>query len=432
MKYYMYAILLLVASCKTTKNIGQKPFPKNKVVTIMEDNMFSGLSEPSICINKTDTKSIIAGSIYDNLHISNDGGITWTNTHISSQYGVFGDPCLASDYVGNIYFLHLANTGKGSRNDIGFIDRIVVQKSTDKGKTWVIDAGVGNNPPKKQDKHWVGINPVNNDVAVTWTEFDKYNSKEPVDKSRILFSKSTDGGNNWTKPVKINQFDGDCLDDDNTVEGAVPVFDKQGNIYVAWAYHNKIYFDKSTDGGKTWLSNDIVIADQPEGWAYDIPGVFRANGMPVLDIGKGKYEGTLYVNWSDQRNGTDDTDIFFSKSSDGGQTWTTPKRVNNDKTKTHQFFTWMKVDPVTGYIYIVYYDRSKYNDNQTDVVLSISKDGGEHFESHSISDKAFTPLKTAFFGDYTNIDAYNGVVTPIWTAMENGKMKIKTTTLNFN
>jgi len=436
-KYIFIAVLtiLLFDACKSTQKTFQKPvhIAMSKVVTIMKNpNPFSALSEPSICINKTDTTNFIAGSIYDNVHVSNNNGKTWQNSHLQSRYGVFGDPCLASDRFGNIYYLHLANPDD-DRNSPEFLSSIVLQKSTDKGKTWTNGVAIGYNNKHDQDKHWIGIQPETGELAVTWTEFDKYDSKNPNDHSRILFSKSTDFGKTWTKPVKINQFDGDCLDSDNTVEGAVPVFDDKGNIYVTWAYHNKIYFDKSTDGGQTWLNQDIVVADQPQGWDYDIPGVFRANGMPVLciDNSQGPYHGTLYVNWSDQRNGTNNTDIFIAKSIDGGKTWSKPKRVNTDLTKTHQYLTWMAIDPTTGYIYIVYYDRSHYTDNQTDVTLSYSIDGGKTFRSIMISDKPFTPEKQVFIGDYNNIDAYKGVVTPIWTDLTGRTLSIKIRKINF-
>ncbi len=436
-KYILITILmiLLFDACKSTQKAYRKPvqISKSKVVTIMKNpNPFSGLSEPSICINKTDTANFIAGSIYDNVHVTNDSGKTWHNSHLKSRYGVFGDPCLASDSFGNIYYLHLAIPGN-SRTSDEFLSSIVIQKSTDKGKTWTDGVAIGYNNKHDQDKHWIGIHPQTGELAVTWTEFDKYDSKNPDDHSRILFSKSTDFGKTWTKPLKINQLDGDCLDSDNTVEGAVPVFDKQGNIYVAWAYHNKIYFDKSTDNGKTWLDQDIIIADQAQGWDYDIPGVFRANGMPVLGIDNSNsaYKGTLYINWSDQHNGTDDTDIFIAKSTDGGQTWSKPKRVNTDQTHTHQYLTWMTIDPATGYIYIVYYDRSHYQDNRTDVTLSYSTDGGETFKSIPVSDKPFKPSKQAFVGDYNNIDAYQGVVTPIWTDLSGHTLSIKMRKINF-
>jgi len=437
MKQGLFYILLflLLNNCKTTQKAVQKPslITSTKVITILENqNPFSGLSEPSICINKIDKNNIIAGSIYDNIHTSFDQGRNWNNKQLKSTHGVFGDPCLASDHLGNIYYLHLANPDN-DRFSKEFLSSIVIQKSIDKGKTWNNGTAIGYNNTHQQDKHWIGIHPKTGELAVTWTEFDKYESLNPNDHSRILFSSSNDFGKTWSNPVKINQYDGDCLDDDKTVEGAVPVFDKKGNIYVAWAYNHKIYFDKSTDSGKTWLDKDIVIANQPEGWNYTIPGVYRANGMPILEIDNsgGKYDGTLYVNWSDQRNGIDNTDIFFSKSIDKGLTWSKPLKVNNDTTKTHQYLTWMKVDPITGYIYIVYYDRSKYDDNQTDVTLSYSFDGGKTFQSKTISEKPFIPQKQIFMGDYNNIDAYNGLVTPIWTDLTGNTLCIKTKSLIF-
>ena len=433
---YLFMVLLtLIFSCQSVQKTFQKSsFDTNtKVVTIIENkNPYSALSEPSVCINKTDTANIIAGSIYDNVHTSFDGGKSWKTEHLQSRYGVFGDPCLASDKFGNIYYLHLADPDH-NRKSKEFLSSIVLQKSTDKGKTWTDGVAIGYNNAHHQDKHWIGIHPETGELAVTWTEFDQYESRKPKDKSRILFSKSNDFGQTWSTPVKINQYDGDCLDSDNTVEGAVPVFDKKGNIYVAWAYNNKIYFDKSTDGGKTWLDRDIIIADQPEGWDYRIPGVYRANGMPVLDIdnSNGKYAGTLYVNWSDQRNGTDNTDIFISKSTDGGLTWSSPQRVNDDNTRSHQYLTWMKIDPTTGYIYIVYYDRSRYSDNRTEVKLSYSFDGGKTFQAQTISEKPFKPKSYYFTGDYNNIDAYKGLVIPVWTEVNGQKLSIKTVSLHF-
>ena len=92
----------------------------------------------------------------------------------------------------------------------------------------------------------------------------------------------------------------------------------------------------------------------------------------------------------------------------------------------------MAVDPVTGYIYIMYYDRSHYTDEHTDVALSYSTDGGETFKSMIVSDKPFKPFKSAFFGDYNNIDAYNGIVTPIWTDLSFYGISIKSCKVNFN
>jgi hypothetical protein len=154
--------------------------------------------------------------------------------------------------------------------------------------------------------------------------------------------------------------------------------------------------------------------------------------MPItaIDHSDSEYCGNIYINWTDQRNGANDTDVFLIKSTDQGTNWSKPIRVNQDKTKTHQFFSWMSVDSFTGFIYIVYYDRSKYTNNQTDVVLSISKDGGNTFTSQTISETAFTPISQIFFGDYNNISVYKGVIRPIWTRYEKGKLSVWTAIIN--
>ena len=48
------------------------------------------------------------------------------------------------------------------------------------------------------------------------------------------------------------------MDSSNSTEGAVPCIGPNGEIYVGWSAHDKLYFDRSTDGGSTWLDNDII------------------------------------------------------------------------------------------------------------------------------------------------------------------------------
>lgn len=256
-----------------------------------------------------------------------------------------------------------------------------------------------------------------------------------MDKSRILFSKSVDSGLTFSTPVKLSQFEGNCIDDDLTTEGAVPSVGINGEIYVAWSFNNKIYFDKSLDNGKNWLTEDIVISHQKGGWSNYIPGIGRSNGMPVtaVDLSNSKHRGTIYVNWTDHRNGSNNTDVFMAKSKNQGKSWSKPKKVNTDKSISHQFFTWMSVDPSTGYIYIVYYDRNQLNNLQTSVTLAVSYNGGKKFVSKKISENLIDAVpNTVFFGDYNNIHALNGVIRPIWTHYENGKLSIFTAIINEN
>ncbi len=381
-------------------------------------------NEPTVIINPKNTDQLYAGANLNNYYYSVDGGHTWeTGVIHSSAYGVWGDPSLICDTTGSFYFFHLSNPQQGN-----WIDRIVCQKVTEPGGPWTDGTFTGLNDDKVQDKEWPTVDRSNNHIYVTWTQFDDYGSSNPAHKSNIMFSTSTDGAESWSQALRINEVSGDCIDSDNTTEGAVPCIGPDGEIYVSWGGPVGLVFDRSLDGGETWLDQDIFVSEIPGGWEYSIPGIYRANGMPVTicDTSGGQYNGTIYINWSDQRNGSNDADIWFVKSTDGGDTWSDAFRVNDDPPGKHQFLTWMTLDQVTGYIYIVFYDRRDYDDSQTDVYMAMSTDGGESFINFRISETPFIPYSSIFFGDYTNITAHDNIVRPVWARLHNGAQSIWT------
>lgn len=395
------------------------PIPKNAVYPYSQ-------VEPSIYINPKNTNEVIAGTVMNDYYYSSNGGKTWKSKSIYSQWGVNGDPVMLIDTLGRYYYFHLSNI-KGTP----LVGGIVSQRSDKlKGKFTAQGHTAANG--KFHDKHWVALNKKNNHIYMTWTQFDKYDSKIPSDKSHIVFSKSEDGGLTWSNLVHLSTTPGDCADDDKTAEGAVPTIGPNGEIYVAWSRNDSLWFNCSLDDGKTWLPKEKFISNQPGGWVIDIPGIYRCNGLPVTicDLSKSTYNGTIYVNWADQRNGITDTDIWLIKSTDHGKSWSQPKRINTDDSKKHQFLTWLTIDQTTGYLYSVFYDRRAYSDNQTDVYLAVSKDGGENFENYKISESPFTPNPKIFFGDYTNISVHNGVIRPIWTRLHQGKISVLTALLD--
>ena len=380
-------------------------------------------NEPSIIMDPKHPNVLIGASNIRNYYVSLDTGRTWTANLLSSSNGVWGDPALAVDTSGDFYFFHLSNPANGN-----WIDRIVCQKSTDQGATWSDGSYTGLNGTHAQDKHWPVIDRTNNMMYVTWTQFDVYGSANPLDSSIILFSKSADAGLTWSDAKRINKLAGDCIDSDSTVEGAVPAVGPNGEVYVAWAGPRGLTFNKSLDQGEHWLNEETLISDIPGGWDYSIPGIFRANGLPitVCDLSDGPHRGTIYVNWSDQRNGLNNTDIWLAKSTDGGETWSPPIKVNDDTGIKQQFFTYMAIDQVTGYLYFVFYDRRNYDDENTDVYMAVSEDGGETFINRRISESPFFPNEGVFFGDYTNLTVNNGIVRPIWTRLNKGQLSIWT------
>ncbi len=402
--------------------VGQSPY-KNVQIPPVSSKYPYNECEPSIAINPKKPNEIAAGSVLKGYHYSVDGGLTWKSKKMESPYGVFGDPVLMFDQMGRLYYFHLTDYAKGTH-----LDRILCQTSeTIYGK---FNSGTfpAPNGTKVQDKHWVVIDPKTNVLYMTWTQFDAYDSADPKDTSLIVFSKSVDRGKSWSTPIRISKFGGDCLDGDDTVEGAVPALGPNGEIYVSWTGPRGLVFQKSLDDGLTWLSEERPLSSQIGGWDISIPGFFRANGLPFLmsDMSQGPNQGTIYLNWCDQRNGADNTDVWLLKSTDGGESWSEPIKVNQDKTKSHQFLTTMCIDQSNGNLHFVYYDRRKQTNKATDVVWAISKDGGKTFQEQTISEKPFTPNERVFFGDYLGISAVNGVVRPIWPRMDEGKITLWT------
>lgn len=374
--------------------------------------------ETSIAINPTNPDNIVAVAQSPcHYYASFDGGLTWTDQDLPDPYD-FGDPAVCFDAGGFAYYCYIGTWGHSG---------IFVNRTTDGGTTWrpagsAIIEHNGNIPFEDKSYHcadW-SDSPYRHNLYVAWTQFTEYGSPDPADSTWILFSRSTDRGVTFSPPIRVSDRGGNAVDSDDTVEGAVPSVGPDGTVYLAWSGPRGIEFDRSTDGGVSFGA-DRVIADQPGGWAFEVGGIYRCNGFPVtkVDLSYGPHRGRVYVNWSDQRNG--DTDVFLIHSDDGGESWSPVRRVNDDPLGNgkEQFFTWIDVDPVTGIVYIVFYDRRDQPGIETDVYLAISEDGGETFQNMEISDGPFIPNPTAFFGDYTGISTFAGRVRPIWTRMEN-------------
>lgn len=382
-------------------------------INIKIGNSINGMdpNEPSVCINPLNLNEIIIGANMNHFYRSDDGGLTWHHGAMHSSYGVYCDPAIIVDDQGSFYYFHL----------VPDLSRVVCQKRISGGDVWSDGSYTALNGTMQIDKEWACFDPVKRNLYVTWSQFNRHGSTDPRDSTIIFLSRSEDRGLTWSQKVRVSNKGGNASGGFMSVHGSYPATGPDGEVYVCWWSPAGLMFDKSADEGRTWLPADIRVTT-PVQWIYPVPGMQLTPSFPVIscDRSSGRYRGVIYINWSDNRKGANDSDIWMVKSMDGGKSWSDPIRVNDDPPGKQQFFNFLTIDQTTGYVYIVYYDRRDYNDNRTDVYLAVSRDGGSGFENMKISDTPFIPYSTAFFGHYLGVSAHNNKVFAAWSRQDNG------------
>lgn len=403
------------------------PAPHRHILTVSPADTRG--NEPSIAVNPNNAHQVVAAFQPAAVAYSTDGGQTFAMADLPSIEGWRGggDVSVAFDNKGYLYLatLHFDKLGSTSYWAHGAgRNAIFVRRSVDGGKTWDKDAATvkafQGNEPNIQAEDMPRLftdaqphSPYSGNVYVGWIEWQ-------LDKSIILFARSSDGGKTFAPPMRISTHAGLPRDDNGGLVGFVGAVGTDGTIYAVWNDGGTITFTQSHDGGKTFTPSRAVIDVAPPyfGGAGGIPGVSRAMGFPQIGVGirERKWAGTLYVAWSDYRNG--DVDVFSASSADDGRTWSKPMRVNNDPIHDgiDQFFQWMTVDPVTGDVYIQFYDRRDDPANRkTSFTLARSTDGGKTFVNYAWAENPFESQQPAFLGDYTWLTAYDRKVYGAWT-----------------
>jgi hypothetical protein len=167
-----------------------------------------------------------------------------------------------------------------------------------------------------------------------------------------------------------------------------------GNYWARGATRNGIFVRRSLDGGATWDAQAHAVIAQPTKPA--IP--FEDKPYIVADNTNSKYAGNLYVGWTEFR--IDETVILFSRSTDGGQTWSTPIEIS-----THHGLPRDDNGAVEGFTGAVAADGTLYAAwaDGDSIVLASSRDGGRTFgKSRAVLQTA--PLYFAMAG----LDRANG------------------------
>jgi hypothetical protein len=419
-------ILLIILNAAALMAQTLPPPPKTHLVDITPKPGY--FNEPSIAINPANPQQlVVAWQINASVAFSTDGGQTWAiaDGTAPKDYRVSGDVSVTYDASGRALLCYIAFDKLGTpqywahgatRNGI------FVRQSPDGGKTWNADSWpviFHNSVPgiPFEDKPYIvadNVSPKRGNLYIGWTQFT-------LAASDLMFSRSSDGGKTWSEPLKLNSIPGLPRDDNGGLEGFDAAVAPDGAIYAVWDGRDGIMMGVSHDYGRTFGKDRRII---PAGPGYfGITGVARTNGFPQIgmDLRGGKEGGRIYVSWSDYSSG--DVDVFVASSADHGRTWSAPVRVNNDPIHNgnDQFFQWMAVDPVSGAVNLIFYDR-RIDNLQTTVTLARSTDEGRTFTNYSWDSQAFE-ADGDFLGDYLAITAHGDKVYGAWAHQTSEQIK---------
>lgn len=287
---------------------------------------------------------------------STDSGSTFVDkgTLPASTEGDAGDPVLAAHNAsGSLYMATLGfSTG----------ENVQVFKSADGGQTF--GAPVNGSPGFAgtrdfQDKEWITADNAagtgNGNVYLCWTRFLAGDVG-----AEVRFTRSTNGGGSFGPSAGLLLSSGGqgCF----VVTGpnhAVYVFYYRGTANGSFGQggDNKLFVRKSNDAGVSFTP-EVQVADLLSTTVNGDLGLspFRSNSFPHAAVNP--VTGAIYATFNDNPADADNADVYYTKSTDSGATWSSPVQVNNDDGGTDQFFPTVSVNPAGTRIMFGYYSRS--------------------------------------------------------------------------
>jgi len=407
--------------------------------------------------------------------VSNDGGKSWKSGSIPPSADgseTFGDPSIGVDRHGVFYFANLAADAVHGT--------IQVNKSTDGGNTW--GPGIVVQEDDASDKEWLAVGPdpgkmSRDNVYVTWTSF------QPA-ACELRFGRSTDGGATWTaKTIFTPTADPDPTHPTNCLTFTNPVVDgTTGKLYIPFLHFSNsdqdfIQMLISDDAGETFHFATFNIPGAPDNTLMPVTqpgeitecggGNFRLTVHTAANAGPGRFglpryinasrmtlqpalaavNGNLFLAWSNSTSPffgdpAGNSNILFIRSTDGGNTWSSPIQVNPSGDDIHHVLPAIAADNHANGVHVTYY--TQHSNGTLDLDMANSLDGGNSFPAERVVRVTSTsmnlpptniPLTGAptfaatnydrqiavcyALGEYQSVTTANGSVYTAWGDMRN-------------
>lgn len=406
--------------------------------------------EPTIAADPHNSSVIVAGAQdyqlkafgqhrWHGYYRSVDGGQTWSSslipgfpgdmspqgaTSLLHKSNATSDPVLAFDRLGNVYYAGLVFN---ITNGIIGNTFVFVAKYTNDGATYSGVTLIEGSPDA--DKEWIATDKTGgtNDGNV-YVAFDSTIQGVYV----TSFSRSIDGGKTFSIPIMVPPVCAGLPPPNGCGNLPGVAVDSNGNVFVSSLPYNltsgfffsSIQVTKLTNGGSV-VAPSVIVQSGVSLIPSPLPGGrFRAFTTPQIAADS----RGVYLVWDDYRTGT--ADVYLTRSTDAGATWTPPLRVN-DVTMGQQFFP--TIAAIGGNVTMAWYD-SRFSSGTTmnalDVFFARSTDAGATFSpSYRVTIVSFNPnlvlrtdnpnINEVFMGDYISIASSQSAAYPIWADNRN-------------
>jgi hypothetical protein len=326
-----------------------------------------------------------------------DGGVHWTFPGVLQNNIFRSDPVTQSDEVGQFFYLSLQSNAQQSF----FCDDL--WRSTNGGQTWTEqspDRSAGG------DKEWLTI-----DRTTGPGHGFQYQINDSANCAftSAAFQRSTNGGMTWQTPVTLPN---------SPIYGTLDV-DTNGNVFVGgWTGGTGFRCVRSSNAqiaGQTPSFDRNTAVNLGGGLLY--PGAINPEGLAgqvflAVDRSGGATNNNIYMLCSVLPAGRSTTDVMFVRSTDGGLTFSTPVRINDDglTNKWHWFGTF-SVAP-NGRLDAVWHDsRNAANNTDSQLFYSYSTDAGVTWSPNVAVSNPFNPFEgypnQNKIGDYITIVSDN-------------------------